>query len=121
MLDMELIDWYSQIPYLLHLTKASTGHQQQNILLLLGLMERGSSSMQGWLEWLDWLEAVTVPKTIITCNGKNVPLQQLLMLAQPCPQTNFRVICVFPCHGLLTLEALRLSQGEFPWGNHGAT
>lgn len=76
--------------------------------------------MQEWLGWLDWLEAVTVPKTIITCNGKNVPLQQLLMLAQPCPQTNFRVICVFPHHRLLTLEALCLSRGEFPSGNHRA-
>lgn len=55
-------------------------------------------------------------KTIITSNGKNALLQQLLMLAQPCPQTFIQVICVFPCHGLLTLEALCLSQGECPWG-----
>lgn len=55
-------------------------------------------------------------KTIITSNGKNVLLQQLLMLAQPCPQTFIQVICVFPCHGLLTPEALCLSQGECPWG-----
>lgn len=58
-------------------------------------------------------------ETVITSNGKNVRLRQLLMLVQPCPQTFIQVICVFPRCGLLTLEGLCLSQGECPWGTMG--